>query len=83
VGWKFLCLVLNSFWLFLKLFKNSSVPDMGTYQNKHDMLLNLPQCLSIFLLQTSKTDNNALNIDAIYNLKFKKKKQSNSTLLQN
>jgi hypothetical protein len=25
-----------------------------------------------FLLQTSKTDNNALDIDAIYNLKFRK-----------
>jgi hypothetical protein len=28
-----------------------------------------PRCLSILLLQTSKTDNNALDIDAISNLK--------------
>jgi hypothetical protein len=28
------------------------------------MLLNFPQCLSILLLQTSKTDNSALDIDA-------------------
>jgi hypothetical protein len=27
------------------------------------------RCLSILLLQTSKSDNNALDIDAIYNLK--------------
>jgi hypothetical protein len=32
--------------------------------------LNFPRCLSILLLQTSKIDNNALDIDAIYNLKF-------------
>jgi hypothetical protein len=30
------------------------------------------KCLSILLLQTSKTDNNALDIDAIYNLKLRK-----------
>jgi hypothetical protein len=36
------------------------------------MLLNFPQCLSMLLLQTSKTDNNALDIDAIYNLKLRK-----------
>jgi hypothetical protein len=42
---------------------------MRTYQNEHDMLLNFPRCL---LLQTSKTDNNALDIDAIYNLKLRK-----------
>jgi hypothetical protein len=42
------------------------------------MLLNFPQCLSILLLQTSKTDNNASDIDAIYNLKLRKT-QPNST----
>jgi hypothetical protein len=42
------------------------------------MLLNFPRCLSILLLQTSKTDNNALDIDAIYNLKLRKTKP-NST----
>jgi hypothetical protein len=36
------------------------------------MLLNFPRCLSILLLQSSKTDKNALDIDAIYNLKLKK-----------
>jgi hypothetical protein len=36
------------------------------------MLQNLHRCLSILLLQTSKTDNNALAIDAIYNLKLRK-----------
>jgi hypothetical protein len=35
------------------------------------MLLNLPRCLSVLLLETSKTENNALDIDAIYNLKHK------------
>jgi hypothetical protein len=35
------------------------------------MLLNFPRCLSILLLQTSKTGNNALDIAAIYNLKLK------------
>jgi hypothetical protein len=29
---------------------------MRAYQNEHNML---PRCLSILLLQTSKTDNNA------------------------
>jgi hypothetical protein len=38
----------------------------------HNMLLNFQRCLSILLLQTSKTDNNALDIDAIYNLKLRK-----------
>jgi hypothetical protein len=47
------------------------MPDMRTDQNEHNMLLNFPQCLSILLLQTSKTDN-ALDIDAIYNLKLRK-----------
>jgi hypothetical protein len=42
------------------------------------MLLNFPRCLRILLLQTSKTDNNALDIDAIYNLKLRKI-ESNST----
>jgi hypothetical protein len=45
---------------------------MRTYQNEYNMLLNFPRCLSILLLQTSKTDNNALDIDAIYNLKLRK-----------
>jgi hypothetical protein len=45
---------------------------MWTYQNEHNMLLNFPGFLSILLLQTSKTDNNALVIDAIYNHKLKK-----------
>jgi hypothetical protein len=35
-----------------------------------NMLLNFQRCLSILLLQTSKADNNALDIDAIYNLKL-------------
>jgi hypothetical protein len=35
------------------------------------MLLNFPRCLSILLLQTSKTDNNGLDIDAVYNLKLR------------
>jgi hypothetical protein len=47
-------------------------PDMRTYQNEH-IMLNFPRCLSVLLLQTSKTDNNALDIDAIYNLKLRKK----------
>jgi hypothetical protein len=50
----------------------TKVPNMRTYQNEHYMLLNFPQCLSILLLQTSKTDNNALDIDAVYNLKLRK-----------
>jgi hypothetical protein len=50
----------------------TKVPDMRTYQNEHNMLLNYPRCLSILLLQTSKTDNDALHIDAIYNLKLRK-----------
>jgi hypothetical protein len=48
------------------------MPDMRIYQNEHIMLLNFPRCLSIHLLHTSKTDNNALDIDAIYNLKLRK-----------
>jgi hypothetical protein len=48
------------------------VPAMRTYQNEHNMLLNFPRCLSILLLQTSKTNNHALDIDAIYNLKLRK-----------
>jgi hypothetical protein len=43
----------------------TKVPDMRTYQNEHNMLLNFQRCLAIRLLQTSKTDNNALDIDAI------------------
>jgi hypothetical protein len=50
---------------------------MRTY-NKHNVLLNFPRCRSILLLQTSKTDNNGLDIDAIYNLKLRKT-QPNST----
>jgi hypothetical protein len=49
---------------------HTKVPDMRTYQNEHNILLNFPPRLSILLLQTSKTDNNALDIDAIYNLKL-------------
>jgi hypothetical protein len=45
---------------------------MRIYQNEHNMLLNFPRCLSILLLQTSKTDNNALDIDATYNLRLRK-----------
>jgi hypothetical protein len=56
----------------------TKVPAMQTYQNEHNMLLNFPRCPSILLLQTSKTDNNALDIDAIYNLKLRKTKP-NST----
>ncbi|CAH1380721.1 unnamed protein product [Tenebrio molitor] len=41
---------------------------MRTYQNEHNMLLNFPRCASILL----KTDNNALDIDAVYNLKLRK-----------
>jgi hypothetical protein len=39
-----------------------------TYQNGHNMLQNFPR----YLLQTSKTDNNALDVDAIYNLRLRK-----------
>jgi hypothetical protein len=45
---------------------------MQINQNEHNMLLNFPRCLSIFLLQTSKTGNNALDIDTVYNLKVRK-----------
>jgi hypothetical protein len=50
----------------------TKMPVMQTYHNEHNMLLNFSRCLSILLLQTSKTDNNALDIDAIYNLKLTK-----------
>jgi hypothetical protein len=50
---------------------------MRTYQNEHDMLLNFPRCLCILLLQTSKTDNNALDFEAIYNLKLRKTQKHN------
>jgi hypothetical protein len=56
----------------------TKVPDMPTYQNEHNMLLDFPGCLSILLLQTSKTHNNALDIVATYNLKLRKT-ESNST----
>jgi hypothetical protein len=46
------------------------VPDMQSYQSEHNMLLNFPRCLSILVLQTSKTDNSTLDIDAIHNLKL-------------
>jgi hypothetical protein len=52
-----------------------------TYQKEYNMLLNFPRCLSILLLQTSKPDNNALDIDAIYNLKLNLIQET--TLLQN
>jgi hypothetical protein len=51
---------------------HTKVPDMRTYQNEHNMLLNFLRCLSVLLLQTSKTDNSALDIEAIYNLKLRK-----------
>jgi hypothetical protein len=54
------------------VFRLTVLFDMWTYQNEHNMLLNFPPCLSILLLQTSKTHNNALDIDAIYNLKLRK-----------
>jgi hypothetical protein len=38
---------------------------MRTCQNEDNILLNFPRCLS-----TIRTDNNALDIDAIYNLKL-------------
>jgi hypothetical protein len=66
--------------MFYKMYA-TKMPDMRNYQNKHNMLLNFPRCLSILLLETSKTDNNALeslDIDAIYNLKLRKT-QPNST----
>jgi hypothetical protein len=50
----------------------TKVPDMRMYQNEHNMLLNFPRCLSILQLQTNKTDNNALDIDVVYNLKLRK-----------
>jgi hypothetical protein len=53
-------------------------PDMRTYQNEPNILLNFPRCLSILLLQTSKTGNNALDIDAIYNLKLRKPNSNDS-----
>jgi hypothetical protein len=52
----------------------TKVTEMLTYQNEHNMLLNFPRCLSLLLLQTSKFDNNALDIDAVFNLKLKKKR---------
>jgi hypothetical protein len=42
---------------------------MRTYQNDHNMLLNFPRC--------RKTDNNALGIDALYNLKLRKTEKNN------
>jgi hypothetical protein len=51
---------------------------MRTYQNGHNMLLTFPRCLNILLLQISKTDNNALDIDAIYNLKIRKSASTDS-----
>jgi hypothetical protein len=35
---------------------------MRTYQNEHNIFLNFPRCLSILLLQTRNTDNNALEL---------------------
>jgi hypothetical protein len=49
----------------------TKMPDMRTHQNEHNMV-NLTRCPSILLLQTSKTDNNALDIDVICNLKLSK-----------
>jgi hypothetical protein len=48
---------------------------MRTYQNEHNNVAEfsaISLTILILLLQTSKTDNNALDIDAIYNLKLKK-----------
>jgi hypothetical protein len=59
-------------YFFNILISVTKVPDMQTYQNEHNMLLNFPWWMSILLLYTSKTDNNALDIDAIYNLKLRK-----------
>jgi hypothetical protein len=45
------------------------------YRDRLDItyvLLNFPRYLSILLLQTGKTDSNALDIDAVYNLKLRK-----------
>jgi hypothetical protein len=50
----------------------TKVPDMRSYQNEYNMLLNFPGFLSILLLENSKTNNNVLDIDAIYNLKLRK-----------
>jgi hypothetical protein len=47
----------------------TKMPHMRTYQSNNT---NFKRCRSILLLQTSKTDNNALDINAIYNLKLKK-----------
>jgi hypothetical protein len=44
---------------------------MRTYQNEHNMLMNFRRYL-ILPFQTSKTANNVLGIDAIYNLKLRK-----------
>jgi hypothetical protein len=52
-------------------FKVGFPPDMRTYQNVHNVLLNFLRCPSILLLQSSKTGNNALDIDSIYNLTAK------------
>jgi hypothetical protein len=45
------------------------MPNRRIYQNENNMLLNFPRCLSILLLQK---DNNALDIDAIYNPNLEK-----------
>jgi hypothetical protein len=81
MAWNFRCLHFhNNFQWFIVLeamiycfnVEHTKGPDMRIYQSEHNMLLNFPRCLSILLLQTSKTDNNALHIDAIYNLKLRK-----------
>jgi hypothetical protein len=41
------------------------------------------RCLSILLLQTSKSDNNALDIDAIYNLKQHEKDKKSKKVQNN
>jgi hypothetical protein len=64
--------MINFFLTLDTLISVTKVPDMRTYQNEDNMLLNFPRCLSILLLQTSKTDNNALDTGAIYNLKHRK-----------
>jgi hypothetical protein len=64
--------MINFFYVEYTLVSVTEVPDMRTCQSEHNMLLNIPQCLSILLVQTSKTDNNALDIDAMYNFKLRK-----------
>jgi hypothetical protein len=77
--WKFMCQtkpcfgIMGSHDLFFNVGHTVSFPSLkcltcgAIKMNITIMLLNLARCLSILLLQT---DNNALDIDAIYNLKL-------------